>query len=327
VAARPGPGPAPQATPSASPSAAPARVLPEACVPQVLPLAPGHSQGMVIGGDPTGRLLVGALDLSYERTRSVIWTEGRIQLLSPPGKEVGVAAINSAGVAVGNSLVKSGRWEVNSAWAYHDGGYTVLKGERTQVSDINEQGVIVGNVNRRPAVWRSLTAQPELLALPFVPVDFVNANAIGVDEDGTIIGVSNDSRPRAALLWRPDGTMDTLPGARWFTSISNGWVAGVGSAHLVRWNWRTRKVHPVYHLDGTGALVNAQGWLAGVDRDKQITVVAGDEQLKLPAPPGALQPQVQVSVLSDDGRTVAGWFGGDPNTEKVEAMPVVWHCT
>jgi hypothetical protein len=325
LSARPETRRAPLATPPASPSAA--RVLPKACVPQVLPLAPGYAYGLVAGGDPTGRLLVGVLDLSGERARSVIWADGQIQLLSPPGRQASVADINSSGVAIGNSLVMSRNWEVNSAWAYHDGEYTVLKGERAQVSAINEQGVIVGNVDGRPALWRSVTAQPELLALPFAPEDFVSANAFGVADDGTVIGVSNDSRPPAALLWRPDGTLDTLPQARLFSSISAGWVTGVDATGLVRWNLRTRQVEPVATLGGVNALVNAQGWMAGATGDGGLAVVAGAEQLKLPAPPGALQPQAVVSVLSDDGRTVAGWFGGDPKTEQFEAMPVVWHCS
>ncbi|GIH04182.1 hypothetical protein Rhe02_22490 [Rhizocola hellebori] len=315
------PGPGPQATPSVT--ASPARVLPEACVPQVLPLADGYTQGMVVGGDPTGRLLVGSLDVSRERTRSVIWADGKIQLLSPPGTEFGVTDINSSGTAVGNSLDGPQGKEVSVAWVLHDGQYTTLKGEAAQAYAINSHGVIVGNVKGKPAVWRSLTAEPQLLQTNAPAAAVYVGAAYDIDDDGYITGRVDTPRMSPAL-WRPDGTLDSLPDAVDLAAISNGWVLGTSRSGPARWNLRTRRMDPISQAGLTR--INAQGWMAGIHSYKKVMLVAENEALQLPVPAGVPTEQAAMTFLSDDGLTLAGWYGGDPTGDEVVAVPVMWRC-
>lgn len=319
---------------SGAPSAAPA---PNACTVARLPMPAGQGTTSVAGGgDPSGRYVLGrSYPTGNDNHPLIIWDNGQPRTIAMSGTDQNFTDINSAGEAVGTSFGSTGEM----SWAYQDGRLTRLAGSNAEALGINEQGVIVGSVDDKPAMWRSASAQPTMLALPSAGG---SGTATGIDEDGTIVGRVQGApgNPALGYEWRPDGTGKELPAPTangrplngyYASAIRNGWVIGkgdmdsksLGYLDLVRWNLRTGKID-VTKSQGLAVTVNAQGWIAG-DMDKGIHagLLADGKQLALPNLDGAPEEIANVAyVISDDGATLAGQAVA-PNGEQ-EA--VVWHC-
>ncbi len=299
----------------------------------VLQLRTPSGQGpkaVVTGADPTGRYIVGR---SYPggRPTTVIWVDRQPQMAPMSGSDPELNDITSTGVAVGTSYLG----DKTAAWVYSGGKYTRLAGAEAQARAINERLTIVGSVRNKPVLWRSSGDQPTNLALPGPQW---TGEATGIDEDGTIVGAVSPKQDgqRVGALWRPDGTFEQLsvpdahggPADEYLAnSIRGGWVVGWASFD----RGQTRYIGaPLWNVgagtrkdrDDFAVSVNAHGWFVG-----GRALVAGDEEVVLPVPPGfERQPDILTYTISDDGSTVAGQamtLNGDVQNQPV---PVVWTC-
>ncbi|MEU6078363.1 hypothetical protein [Micromonospora sp. NPDC047074] len=311
------------ATASKPPPSSPvAEQFPGACVAARLPLPAGYRYGAVSAGDPTGRFMAGQLDPGDDsRRRPVFWADGRIQLPSPPGLDPGFTDINSRGAAVGTSTVRDTKGQlVTTAWYFHNGKFTTLKGERAAASAINEQGVIVGTVNMAPARWRDVGAEPEILSLPPGVADLLEVH--GIDEDGSMLGI-----PR--VLWHPDGTPGRLPAGFAGLDIRHRWVSGSASRSGARLDLRTGRVEILDgQLQGVSSLISANGWVAGQAKDGTFRLATPSRHLDLAPPDRDMPAHGRLAFISDDGRTIGGVFGEEEKAgDGYRAISVVWRCS
>jgi hypothetical protein len=330
-------------TPAGSPSAASASASastgprtpapPTACTLHRLPVPAGQPvESVVTGADPTGRYVLGR---TYPggRPRVVIWHDGRVHKVSMTGSDPHLYDVTSTGVAVGLSFPGASS-DRTTAWVYRDGRISRLAGGNAAAYGINEREVIVGSVDGRPALWRTPTSQPTMLA---TPGRGWSGHATAVGEDGTVVGrmQSAPDKPEFGYLWRPDGSLEklavpTLRGKAVTTytaeSIRDGWVVGWARLDEGRiaylgaplWSLRTGEVD-VSGERMFASAVNRYGWTAGNN-----SLVAGGSSVRLPdlgendSLPGG---SIDAESISDDGATIAGQveLHGDP-------VAVVWEC-
>ncbi|MFD0742733.1 hypothetical protein ACFQ1L_13685 [Phytohabitans flavus] len=314
------PDPAAEATGTPS-AAATVPAPPASCTVRRLPMPAGHpAKSIVTGGDPTGRYIVGR---SYPKggrsDRILIWDRGKVSTATMTGADPQLSDVTSTGVAVGSSFVNSEDL-VTAAWVYRNGKITRMPGEDAEARAINEREVVVGSVNGRPAMWRSPTSQPTMLATP--DGSGWQGWAAAVGEDGTIVGrLSRGNSWDQAYLWRPDGTLEALPKptmngkpATTYTAdaIRNGWVAGWSALdegatrHLAapRWHLPTGELDMIDRSVIVNA-VNRNGWV--VAETDEASLVAGDRYVRLPGLHDAVSLRAVIPyTISDDGATAAG---------------------
>jgi hypothetical protein len=237
---------------------------------------------------------------------------------------------------------------------------TRLAGDDVVPSAISESGVIVGSVGvpsptsspfdedaRRPAVWRTAAAQPELLG----PDDLRGA-AFGIDDDGTVIVASvpvGNQRvaPLTITRFAPDGTPATvaLPDAAdvfvgQVRAYDSGWlvVADDSRYPLVYYRWRLADGR-IDQLAGYADGINRHGWvtvslnplpLPGADLSPVGTAYLRTPegvQVDLPPPTGQFANYaISVYYVSDDGRTVAGTLRDPTYSSAAGDIAAVWHC-
>jgi hypothetical protein len=313
----------------APPTKSPEKALIACTVEQLATPSGQGPKAVVSGADPTGRYIVGR---TYPgKPTTVIWVDRQPHLAAMPGDDPVLRDITSSGVAVGSSFIG----DKIAAWVYVDGKYTRLSGSgETEANAINEQRMIAGAVRNKPAVWRSPTAQPTMLALPG---SGWSGAAFGIDEDGTVVGsMSQKDGARVAAVWRPDGTVTQLaaptahggPANDYVAdSIRNGWVSGWAAFDRdriryiggPRWNLNTGAVH---NSDGLFEAVNKQGWMVGGS-----VLVTDDQTVQLPVPRGfETAPEVHAYTLSDDGTTIAGQVSTRGGSVEQQPIAVVWTC-
>jgi len=315
---------------SATPDGPP---VPTACVAAALTLPSGRvAKSIVTGADPTGRFVLGRAYPGGERLQVIVWDDGRPNAVDVPGSDQSLMDANSVGTAVGYSFV--GRdGERTAAWVYRDGKVTQLAGDNAKAHAVNEAGVIVGQVGGLPALWRTPTSQPTMLALPG---SGWTGGATGIDDDGTVVGglETSGSPARAGYFWTPDGIVGRLPEptlkegpASEFTvkDVRNGWAIGwaardAGRVRYIgapRWNLRTGAVDTTTFMVLSEA-VNRHGWIVGIGTTGAV-LVAGGTTVALPGGDD-LSGTIPYSV-SDDGRTVAG-----QTRHGEEPRATVWRC-
>jgi hypothetical protein len=321
----------PSASPSASASTGPRTpVPPTTCALHRLPVPAGQpAKSLVTGADPTGRYILGRTYPAGPRV--VIWHDGQVRKVAMTGSDPELNDVTSTGVAVGTSFV-GGSSDKTSAWVYRNGRISRLPGGNAAAYGINERQVIVGSVNGRPALWRTPTSQPTMLA---TPGRGWAGWAVGIDEDGTVVGrlQSAPDKPEYGYLWRPNGRLEklavpTLRGKAVTTytadSIRNGWVVGwarldegdIGYLGAPLWNLHTGAVD-MSDERLLATAVNRYGWTVGDNR----LVIGGTVSLpdfgENPLPGGS----THAYSISDDGATVAGQVDlhGQP-------VAVVWKC-
>ncbi|MFE0589338.1 hypothetical protein [Micromonospora echinospora] len=334
------------------PDPAPATVTPPtACEVETLPLPPGYVSGGVTGGDPTGRYLVGLLNLpDRKEPHPVLWVDGKVRELPASVRSAPMREITSSGWMIGQDMDAGYvyRFDPTNQPGSPDGDGTdpvrrLPGGPNLHPAGINEAGRIAGNRYSPddpnwfvPMVWASPTSDPVELPLPGPGW---TGRALGIDDDGTIIGtVATDARYPRGYLWRSDGTgefLPSVPAAGEFrpVSIRNSWVIGHTwreqpgpGREAVRLNLTTGEFVPLPAMF-SAVSVNARGWVAGVgDRSAGLFTDAGLLDLGVPRPDPARADlvYVMVSVVSDDGRTIGGRWS--PDGKRLPAQPVRWSC-
>ncbi len=313
---------------------------PTQCQIKKLPLPDGRKMSLVTGADPSGRFLLGRTypdPLKSFHYNMVIWDRLVPKAVEVPGDDQDLKDINTHGVAVGDSYVGAGL----TAWLYRDGKVSKLPGgDGAEARAINEANVVVGGRNSKPIVWRSIDSKPVELPLP---AGADSGEAMGIDEDGTIVGFVATSGPNSRVehtpyAWLPNGLGQELkvpapasgkavdpadPGAHAFT-IRNGWVIGNANHSAVRWDLRTGepRVFPQFFVQAES--VNTHGWQVGTDPTGRAVFLSDSGTVVLPdlAPHKAGESTNIPSTVSDDGKVI----GGQEDDQAGVIRAVVWTC-
>ncbi|AEV87302.1 hypothetical protein ACWT_6287 [Actinoplanes sp. SE50] len=329
--------------PPADPAPAATAAAPVACTAAWLPMPDAGTGARVLtAGDATGRWYAGSYRAQQGNGDTVIllWHDGRLVRTGRfPGVGQKINGINAAGTAVGQTI-DDRRYR---PYAYVGAQAVRLPGvtEGTAVA-VNDAGVVVGSRmagdHPVPVRWRSVSEAAVDLPLP---AGYGTGEAIGIDKDGTVVGSigPHGGVPEQPYLWHPDGTGELLPlpivqgrPARVFdpSGIRDGWVAGVvvaaGDKTLrpYRYNVVDRTFESVAGRDVAISAINGSGWAVGYHTGAPggSVLFAGPRETRLPAVPGAGEPDTRAVVISDDGRTVAG----DGRNAAHRTQPVLWHC-
>jgi uncharacterized membrane protein len=322
------------------PAASPAAKLPAACAVEALPLPDGQTSSIVTGGDRTGHYLVGRSQDGDGKFTVLVWHDGQLTgQAEMPGLDGTLDDINSAGVAIGNSVPDGGG---NTPWLFRDGQLTELTapGEgagKATAKAIGEQGTVVGSRRalgggQAPVTWPTGESTATDLKIS-------SGGALGeaedVDADGTIIGrIEYPIDPFYAAVWRPGGdgserlpavghsleTRNLLP-----ISISDGVVAGRWggpSGPAMTLDLKTGTATVLDRAKGAGQM-NARAWFAGRTTDG-LALLSTTARTELPV--GNLgdvaSDQTVVRSLSDDGKVIGGQVA-DPDGNTRAA---IWHC-
>ncbi len=140
----------------------------------------------------------------------------RTKLPSPPGSEIGAAAINDLGEVVGaGKMLPSGLW-LPVKWSGDPLAMTMLQtptGCSGSTSDINNHGVVVGYTRcgaaapSTPVTWPSATTLPVALppAPPVLGFPMMLTGAYGINDAGVVIG---------SVVYFADG-VDLTKGVAW----------------------------------------------------------------------------------------------------------------
>jgi hypothetical protein len=248
----------------------------------------------VTGGDHSGRNLAGEAMTSKGlggTVTAVQWFDGQLSVVDTaalaPYIGLNVTDVNSNGVVVGNRMVNSSSFHTD-AWVYQNGAVSLLPalipGGATTATAINSRGDVVGS-SQDPAQGGPLTRaviwpadQPgtvrELVPDLAVPAP-VQATAVDVDEDGTVLGFlgQRPSESQRPYVWPANGPGFALSGPAGTlypeaTAIHGGWVAGTvhvssggGYSHSVatRWDLRTRVAEVISKDHHAAYAVNSAG--------------------------------------------------------------------
>lgn len=306
---------------------APVTAAPDATTCHSGPLLPSLGAGQTArlsGGDPSGRYLVGvssAVDTPYTLT-PVVWTNGHIRALDTaplqPEVQVDLVDANRHGTVVGQRWTDYNTFHMD-AFTYRAGRYTWLPpltpGDETVAAGINDHGDVVGSSGGYAVVWPGGNpAAVRKLTVPGQPD--AGLTAVGIDEDGTVLGAIGNQAGGTPYVWPAHGAPYELPAvpgtsSRWGTAIRNGWVAGYAQQGeqdvAVRWNLRTHQVDIVSTVYSGLLAVNRHGTAAA------LTAVIHRDGTAVP-----LDPSGYAVLLTDSG-AVAGnesylgeprfWFG------------------
>jgi hypothetical protein len=326
---------------------------PRSCEVTPLPWPVGNfTTSGAIAMDPTGRFIAGVVaELPANQYSLLLWDNGEVRELATTGIGSGVMDINRQG-----DLVASiGATFSTESHFYRDGNWTKLKGPAPNASGLNDSAVIVGSIGERPfarpALWRTPSAEPELLALP---EGVSTGRAEDITDDGYVvgwIGVDQSPSARRPAVWAPTGEVRVLRVAddargQWSPMM----LRTVGDAVDVQLDIDSE--HPRYYRF---ALAGGEGVpLATGDRDVvafmhdgsrlvragpgRLTLVSGSTRTDLPVLPGrtpwtvpTAEPgmsSLAVLGISDDGRVMAGLQAVlKPGPEGFsEDVATVWRC-
>ncbi|MER7440623.1 hypothetical protein [Micromonospora avicenniae] len=352
---RTAPAPATSASPSTpAPKPSPTGPWLGQCTATQLPVPGGDPRGEVTGGDPDGRWLVGrGQPQGRLNFRLLIWDGDQVREVEMPGSAQELVDVNRAGLAVGWSM---GARDGSPAWAVRDGKVLSLPGVISGgAMAVNDAGQIVGwrsvrgpgepGVTQTPVVWDSYRS--EAVDLP-LPEPRWEGQAIGIDEDGTILASMSEGRLGAAtraVVWRPGAArpevlpLPQVPGGVAFQfeplSLSGGWVTGIAdrynqpgvprsgtNRYPVRINLRTGEADVLKGVlfNGTG---NGRGWVAGWLAGDVPGLLTDTESVKLPVPDGWRgEARGGVRSFSDDSRVL----GGQLQFDDQGGRPVRWTC-
>jgi hypothetical protein len=299
----------------------------------------GVPSSVVTGSDPRGRYLAGRTEPNAE---AVLWRDGQGAVVNLPGTgSSALTGVNTSGTAVGWRFATDGQVEP-VPFIYRDGTASPLPGvEYGMPHGINDAGTIVGESAGSAMRWSSATSDGVRLA---VPSGTKQATAVGVDEDGTIVG----NVDWKAFAWLPDGrqfalALPEIDGEKTSMStvfgIRNGWVAGsasitenppVGGGSVValktvavRWNVHTGETRLFDPAQFEPAAVSAEGWLVGMKDGQHPVLHTGATTVNLPLPDGAMAATAGRFTISDDGRTITGQIVDASAARR----SVIWRCT
>jgi uncharacterized membrane protein len=241
-----------------------------ACRAVALP-APAGTFSTVNGGDLTGRYLVGRVNYP-DRSAGALWRHGRfteIDASSLGGVQVEYHDVNRHGVVVGERMTDFGSFHTD-AFTYRRGTFTLLPalraGESTEALGINSRGDVVGNSignGFTPVVW---PANRPSMVRALGPAG--SGRAMGIDEDGSVVGYLAPFPPGTPYLWPATGTPRPLPDAGQggnAVAIQRGMVAGnvfdpaTGMTVPASWNLRTGGFRMFPDAGGSALSVNRKG--------------------------------------------------------------------
>jgi hypothetical protein len=340
------------------------------CVPRALEFPPGiDATDPLIDGtvgvdamDSTGRFVVTSF-ADRDRAPFVIrWDHERPARLDLPEEPLRPTGVNARGTVVGAGSLTAFSLEPRVSiddypWVYRDGGYARLPIPPGHVAAgaaaVNDRGDIVGEAfradGRRVAVlWPADRPEaPRVLTAPR------NARALGISNDGTVVGLADGVQPllgrgdindlrgrpyawdatgRGRFLAQPAGYPyaqatevrgDWAIGSAWHPIGAPGGRTEIESVAL-RWNLRSGAMTTVDEWDGSLFLaVNAGGDVVVRSVGRGSMLVRGDRAFPLPPLRRDTSGRQRVSpaAVSDDATVVAGRHVGTPG------MPiVVWRC-
>jgi hypothetical protein len=277
-----------------------------ACRTVALP-TPAGTTSTVTGGDLTGSYLVGLVTYP-DRTAGALWRDGRfteIDASSIQHAQVDYHDVNRHGVVVGERMTDFQTFHTD-AFIYRGGKFTFLPalraGDSTEALGINSRGDVVGNSvgngnGWRPVVWPA--DEPGTVRLLSFPAGHPgDGRAVGIDEDGSVVGYLSPYPPGTPFLWPAKGSprplatpADSIGGIA--VAIQGGVIAGnvydpaTSSTVPTLWNVRTGgfKMFTDVHAGalsvnrwGTlgvgGAIVHADGRVASVGSGALVNAVA-----------------------------------------------------
>lgn len=197
-----------------------------ACTVRALPVPPKTTPAGTVVADPTGVYVAAGVALSGGASQAVLWTDGQPQVLKVGAAWVEPHGVNSAGVVVGMAGADSGK---QFGWVYRDGDVKVLAAvPRYGLAvpyGVNEAGDIVGEAwtdrGNVAVVWPA--AAPEKVRVLPAPMD---ARALGIGDDGTVVGSLGDGVTPYA--WGEDGKGRKL-------AVPEGATGGKVTAVRGRW--------------------------------------------------------------------------------------------
>ena len=304
--------------------------------------APAGGSAEATAVDPTGRTIVGTVRTAAGQSNAVRFEGGRA--VPYAGAAGTVVAINANGLLIGYDDVDQASHMLG--WTYHNGKKSMLAKldgyDYVFPTAVNSRGDVVGaamgdaNDDTVPVLWPA--DKPGTVRTLAMPAGFGTPNtggsqAVGVAEDGTVVGVARG----APIRWTPDGTPSALPtpaGDRYGapSALRGHYAYGSVNANdenrnvAVRWDlgsgvMKVLEGAPYDVADGTPG-----GWSITMGGDyREPTRITPDGTVeKLPLPRGMLPAPKGTGVIahsiSDDGATITGATWGD------QRRPVIWHC-
>ena len=245
-----------------------------ACRTVVLP-TPAGTSSTVTGGDLTGRYLVGRVNYP-DRSAGALWRHGRFtEIDASPlgGVQVEYHDVNRHGVVVGERMTDFGSFHTD-AFTYRRGTFTLLPalraGEPTEALGINSRGDVVGNSignGFTPVVWPANRPGTVRALAP------ATGRAMGIDEDGSVVGYLAPFPPGTPYLWPAKGTPRPLPDGGMggnAVGIQRGMVAGnvfdpaTNRTVPALWNLRTGGFRTFPEAGGSALSVNRKGTIGVV---------------------------------------------------------------
>ncbi|WP_329107245.1 hypothetical protein OG792_03460 [Micromonospora sp. NBC_01699] len=219
---------------------------PAVCTPHQLPLPGPAVSSEVLGGDPSGRYLVGMATDKLGQSYVVRWDRGQLTTLKVPIYQPAHLVVNARGDVAGDGYLRETKR--TTAWVYRDDQFTQLPtggGVPVAVVGINERGDVLGTIQggtvapsphpsdipagkfartygTRPVIWPASSVD-DVRALANPPGASI-VSVVGIDDDGTAVGTStakpvtifgNQSADllnvgARGLVWAPDGTVREL---------------------------------------------------------------------------------------------------------------------
>lgn len=298
----------------------PVAARPVRCPVEALALPPGAGPVSADAVDPSGRYILGNEDAGppvagggLEKTRPVLWTDGRPRVLPLITTTARATAVNAGGVVVALAAV-GGSQDWNAIVRYTDGrparldpppGKWLFSGN----VKINTAGdILVSAASHTTAavfLWPAGSTTGVRLPLP--------AGAAGFDrtDDGTIVGhvLSDHGRKLTSYAWdrKGNGRELTAPAGQDADVFAarGEWAAGNlrPSGAAARWNLRTGALTVLDGVRGQAISVNVEGW-----------IVAGGGVYRDGAP---VKPAPGYPVAIADDGTVVGSLG---------PAPLAWRC-
>jgi len=293
------------------------------CLQRPLATASGLTGVGASGAAPAGRFVVGSGARSDGRQSIVRWHDGVPTQLGVTGDWVQAVDASDDGQILissdaGNLRYRDGVAEALPTPAgYADARVTAID---------NAHGLAVGHAtdangqNGHAVVW-SAANEPRVLP---IPTGFNHAVANDIDDDGTVVGTVQDwdwdnahVRAQSAVLWRPDGTVHTLPASGDHPeaiAVRNGTAVGTDAGQAVRWDLTTPATPATTVAPGKATAVNDRGDIL-IGTDAAITG-QGLRPLEQKDPGGA-------SGIAPAAITNTRYlYGTDSFTNK----PVTWNC-